>query len=606
MKTQKFCYAFLVFNFTFFIFNSLGAVDVHLELLKSPIKTEGYVLTSSEKNTKTVETISYSGIKKLPVNSIEELLDYITGLDSQKRGPFNIQADVSIRGGNFQQIVVLVDGVRVNDPQTGHFNLDIPLTLEDIERVEVLRGPGSSSFGSDAFTGAINIITKQKGNLNRVGFSCGRYNTINGFVTISREYRDTFQRFSFEKTRSDGWLKKDSQNLTDFDITKLSVSIGYKKLKLNYGWLSKDFGAYDFYSPGKNADSRESTDTEFVKFSLSDNSAEFDIFLRRHFDRFIYKYSLDIGRNDHKTNVYGLNFRIYPFFKERNFVFGIENLIEKIDSTKLGQHSQNKYSLFSEYKRQFTRKIDFSFGLRYDSHSNKKFGEVFSPSLGAGYRPIKNLRIRSSVSSGYRIPSFTELYYEDPANEGNSELKPEKNISYEIGLDLINFRTKEIKTTFFHRSEEDILDWGRYSPTEKWKARNIKKLNFSGFETSLFLKFHFFDIKTGYSYQKADSNFIEENYESKYVLRYPEHLCSMELFLPSYLLKRIDATFTGIYKKRVSEDCYFLLNCLLKYKVNSFWDVYLKGTNLLDKKYEEIIGVPQPGRWLTIETTFEF
>ncbi|MFN3966590.1 MAG: TonB-dependent receptor plug domain-containing protein [Endomicrobiia bacterium] len=596
----------VIFDFIFLIFNYLYAVDVHLELTKSPIKTEGYILTQPETNTKTVEVINSEEIKKLPVNSIEELLDYFVAVDSQKRGPFSVQSDISIRGGNFQQTLVLIDGVKVSDPQTGHFNLDIPFTLEDIEKIEILRGSGSSSFGPGAFTGAINIITKRRSVLNRVCLSYGGYNTARGLATISRTSKDTFQRFSFEKTKSDGWLKKDSKNLTDFDITKFSISTGYKKLKLDYGLLSKDFGAYDFYSPKADADSRESTDTEFVKFSFSDASPEFDIFYRKHFDRFIYKYSIKLGENNHTTNVYGLNFRIYPFFKERNLVFGIENIFDEINSTKLGRHSQTRYGLFSEYRQAIKKNLDFNFGIRYDSHSNKKFGTVLSPSLGASYKPLNNFRLRTSISTGYRTPSFTELYYEDPSNKGNPELKSEKNISGEIGFDLIGFRISGLNTSVFYRKEEDIIDWGRYSNTEKWTARNIKKIDFSGFETKIFFKFSEFDIKTGYSYQHADSEFIDKNYESKYILRYPENLLSAEIFFPFFILRNMEATFAALYKKRVSEDGYFLLNARLKYSVGYSFEISLKGTNLLDTKYEEVLGVPQPGRWFTFEVSFEF
>lgn len=586
--------------------SEVKAVDVYLDISKSPIQTEGYILTKPERNIKTVEIITYNDIKKLPVNSIEELLDYFSGVDSQKRGPFDVQSDISIRGGNFQQTLVLIDGVRISDPQTGHFNLDIPFTLEDIERIEVLKGPGSSAFGSNAFTGVINIVTKKRGAPNSVCLSYGGYNTARGLASISRENTNTFQRFSIEKIKSDGWLKKDNKNLTDFDITKFSISTGYKKLKLDYGFLSKDFGAYDFYSPGANADSRESTDTEFVKFSLSNNSPEFDIFYRSHFDRFIYKYSLDLGKNKHRTNVYGLNFRFYPFFKEKKFVVGLENIFEEIESTKLGNHSETKYGLFSEYRERIKEKTDLYLGARFDSHSNEKFGYNFSPSLGAGYRILDHLRIRTSISTGYRTPSFTELYYEDPSNKGNPELKPEKNISGEIGFDLTGLQKAQLKTSFFYRREEDIIDWGRFSISEKWTARNIKKIDFSGFETNAVLKFSEFDIKTGYSYQQAKTESVGDNYQSKYVLRFPEHLVSGEIFFPFFLLKNFDATFTCIYKKRVSEDGYFLVNAGLKYKISYSCKVFIKGTNLLDTEYEEILGVVQPGRWLTIELIFEF
>ena len=111
-----------------------------------------------------VYTFDTKAISRMPASNLQGILEYAVSLDIRQRGSHGVQADISMRGGSFEQVLVLLNGVRVNDPQTGHHNLNLPLNTADIERIEILEGPGSRIYGPNAFSGAVNIITKDPGN----------------------------------------------------------------------------------------------------------------------------------------------------------------------------------------------------------------------------------------------------------------------------------------------------------------------------------------------------------------------------------------------------------------------------------------------------------
>lgn len=112
------------------------------------------------KQNRNIWIIDNQQIKNLPSRSVSELLSYVTGVDVRQRGPGGVQADISIDGGTFDQTLVLINGIKVSDPQTGHNMMNLPISVDDIDHIEVLRGSASRIYGTNALTGAINIVTK--------------------------------------------------------------------------------------------------------------------------------------------------------------------------------------------------------------------------------------------------------------------------------------------------------------------------------------------------------------------------------------------------------------------------------------------------------------
>lgn len=599
---KKFFVWLLVIGHCLLVHSLFAGTEVYLVLTASRLPTKFSDLTRQ------VTVINAEEISKMPINSVQEVLNYVSAADLQTRSPYGLQSDLSLRGANFEQLLILIDGVRVNDPQTGHHDLNLPLTLKDIERIEILHGGGSSVYGADAFGGVVNFITKKpKGKSLNFGFAYRDYQTKEGGFSGTFGRENFSQRISIEKKVSSGWFKKEEKEVTDFDFLTFSGSSQFDLRKnfsplqfsLVYGYTDKVFGAYDFYSPGKNADSREWLKTKFVSLSIESKQQFFPrtkIYFRENDDRFIYKYSINYGINEHTSQILGID----SFLRvNNNFLFGSEILKESIRSTNLGKQRDNRWSFYAEYRDSFTEKLSFSGGLRTDIYS--RYGEVFSPSLSAGYSLLPEMKLLFSFGKSYRVPSYTELYYKDQANIGNAELKPEEAFTWEGGL---NYQRKncQYKLTLFQRKHKEAIDWGKYSPEEKWQARNIGRLKFTGLESELGIYLFSLGEKFKYSYLEAISE-MPSGYQSKYVLRYPEHLFSLETtFLTIF---GIQTNLSGIYKKRYREDGYFLLHSRLSKKFG-FTTIYLDGLNLLNTKYEEILGVPQPGRWLGIGINWSY
>ena len=593
----------IIFSF-YFLFSGLlfAETEVHLFLTASRLPTKFSDLTRQ------VTVIGAEEIRKMPVKSVSEILSYVSGADLQTRSPFGLQSDFSLRGTNFEQVLVLIDGVRVNDPQTGHHDFNLPLTLEDIERIEILHGAGSSVYGADAFGGVVNLVTKKtKGKNFYFDFAYRDYQAKEGLFSSTFGRENFFQRISIEKKVSSGWFKKGGREVTDFDLltfsglTQLDLRKNFSspRFSLAYGYTDRVFGAYDFYSPGKDADSREWVKTKFVSLGLESERKFFPqtkIYFRENYDRFIYKYSLNYGINEHTSRIFGID----SFLQfSGNFLLGSEVLGENIESTKLGNHQDGRWSLYMEYRDDFAKKLTFTSGLRADIYS--RYGKIFSPSLSAGYFLKPGIKLLFSFGKSYRVPSYTELYYEDPANQGNPELKPEEAFTWEGGLNYQRKNT-QFNLVLFQREQKETIDWGRYSLLEKWQVRNLGNLKFSGGETEVKIRTSLLESKFRYSYLSAVSH-VPLGYQSKYALRYPEHLFSCEFtFLPVFGLR---INLNGTYKKRYQEDGYFLFNSRLsrKFGLTTF---YLDGLNLLNTKYEEIIGVPQPGRWLGIGINWSY
>lgn len=536
-------------------------------------------------------------IKKSPANSIPELLDYVLSSDIQERSPYGMQADVSIRGSTFQQVLVLIDGIRVNDSQTAHHNMDLPITLNDIEKIEVLPGHGSTVYGPDAFGGVINIITKkpEKKELS-TKIKLAEYNTQIISFSYGQKWNNFSQKISLEKKKSDGFrYDTDFDNFIFFSNSTWKDSKG--KINLTLGFIDKEFGAYDFYTPGKNYPSKEWTKTYFTKlessFKIGKITLQPKVFFRQHNDKFM----LDITQptwyvNEHLTYFYGGEVQVsIPLREKEDLVIGGEITQDEINSTRLGKHIQPREALFSEYHTSLLSNLNLEAGLRVD---NSNWGQQISPSVGISYWISPFWKLRSSLGRAFRSPSFTELYYKDPANEGNPQLKPEEVVSYEVGVDFIQAKNFNFSLTFFNREQTNLIDW--VSATEKgpWIAENIGKVKIYGTESILKTNLYSFDTCFKYSWIGSKK---EKDYFSKYALTYPANQFSLEV---SRLFSwNIVYMVKMSYKNRLNERNYFLLNGKISKSIQNI-EFFIEGTNLLNQEYEEIKGVPQPGRWLGI------
>ncbi len=560
---------------------------------------EPIVITKSNIHLARPYSLESNFLKNLPFTSWTEALTF-TPLDLQSRSSKgDIQTDFSLRGSTYQGVLVLIDGQRVNDPKLGHYNCDLPLTREDIQRIEVIPGIGSSIFGPDAIGGAINIILKKPQEKKKIlEFSFGSYQTRSGILSITEKKDNLGVRFSMERQESNGfYYDTDFKRFTTTLNSSLDITNG--EINVDLGYLEKEFGAYDFYTPAMGYASKEWIKAYHLNTGLNLKSQDFIIkpnFLwRRHYDKFMLDKT-GLRRNDlnhHRSDVYTPNIYFQNQIKFLGKVgFGFEYGEERINSTVLGKHNRNHKSIFMDNSKDLTPKLSLGLSARTDDYDG--FDRACAASLNFRYKISGEYSLHFGVSRSIRIPTFHELYYDDFTTTGSATLSCEKSLNYESGLDYKKERFST-GTTLFLRQEEDFIDWIKRTSSEaKWQAENITETEVFGVEN--YLKFKVtgnLNLDSNYTYINKRIN--DRGYLYKYGPNYVKHLINtiLSLDLP-FGVQSIGLN----YKKKPRRNGWFLLSAHLGYNLNKSSQIFLNITNLLNSEYQEIEGIPQPGRWI--------
>lgn len=544
--------------------------------------------------TRNVIVITKEEIKKGGFENLDELLNSVGVVDVQSRYQ-DVQSDISIRGSNFEQTLIMIDGVPVNNPQTAHHNMNLPLTLNDIERIEIMPGHSSSLYGSYGFSGTVNIITKSIEPKNvRLALDYGSFNTYSFSDSGNFSFKNLYLSYSYIRTESDGFRYG-----TEYAITKLNSSVFYsikenQGIKLYYGYTKKDFGAYDFYTPGKNLPSKEKIYNHFayIRFNRILSSLYFDtrIYFNKAYDDFILtREDPEYYHNTHYVYRYGVDSAWGINIKKNiQLTLILNRNIEEIDSSNLGNHSRKSFGIGEELLFNF-RDWGVNLSSRLDWYDDNE--KYYSPGIGLYYWLSKSTILRASSGFSYRVPSFTELYYKSPVNVGDENLKAGKNYSYEIGIDWFG-KIFVIRNTLFLRDEFDTIDWVEIKP-KTWYAQNIDRIKFYGAENEIvFVIKKDMKLALRNQYIRTESDI---NYNLKYGFKETKFQSSLSFYFP--LIYRINTGINIIYKFKDSES-HTITSLYFNKPITKNIGIYFKGKNIFDERYEEIKGVPQPGREL--------
>jgi iron complex outermembrane receptor protein len=535
-----------------------------------------------------VTIIESAEIASAPVRSVAELLKYVMSVDLRQRAPFGVQADLTIRGSKFTQVQVLINGIKVHDPQTAHHNMDIPISISDIERIEILNGQGSAAYGENAIGGVINIVTRTtKEKKISGGFSYGEHDTVSGNMSFTVPLDTLTQTVSLDYQKSGGFMY--DRDFETFNITSIS-SLKTENLDLNFliGHNRKVFGANGFYAPYA---SKEWTRTTFTGLTVEFGQTSLKAYFRQHHDRFM----LDIERpelfqSSHQGRSLGFEGKSSLSMGERSFLLlGGEVRRDEIDSASLGDHGYLKLNVFSEYRMNLNNKLQVNAGLRGDYFSN--YGGEIAPSLSLSYLVSPRMKLRSSIGHAFRVPTFTELYYKSPANRGNPDLKPERSLSFEIGSDFYPSESIKLETTVFYRADRNLIDWIKREDDIFWHSENIRNVGFFGVET-LFRLWGCFNVGYTFLRSKPDS---PKDFQSKYALNHTIHQITSSINFALHF--ETTTAIYGTYKKREEEAGYAVIDLKLTKSFRE-WEFFIQVTNLFNVQYEEIHGVLMPGRWL--------
>lgn len=548
---------------------------------------------------RTVEVITREQIEYLPVETVADLIRYAASVEVQSRGPFGIQTDFSIRGSTFDQVLVLIDGHRLNDPQTGHHNGDIPVALEDVERVEILYGSGSSLHGADAVGGVINVVTRRSGLRTRGEFSVGQYGLVTGSGRIDLTDTGVLQCLSLWGNRSSGFsFDRDFQTLGIRLQGRLGSSGGFQ-----LAHLDKRFGANGFYGPSPSREwtsqtllAAESPIASGEGWTLSTRAS-----FRTHRDHFLW----DIERPGFAENFHrdysvdadmGLDWRVAGATRVN---LGGTAGGDWIDSNNLGIHRYSRYGLYGEVEQRLGSRVLLYPGLRYDGSSS--FSGSWSPSVSGLIWLTPALKLRSSIGESFRIPTFTERFYSDPNHQADPTLEPERALGFEVGLDWLPSVRWLAGLGAFSRHQRDAIDWVRSDAAERWHTANIRKLQSDGLEASLRRRLSNF-IWIGLQYTFLNVRADELDLQSKYVLQYARHSLATTAAFP--LPFGLVAGHHLSYRRRRDGSDYWVADLRLTRPIGPHTRLYAEATNYLNSAYQEIPGVDMPRRWFSLGLEF--
>ena len=556
------------------------------------------------KNFRTVNIISSEDIKNSPVTNVSDLLQEITGIDVRRRGVGGVQGDLYIRGGGFDQTLLLVDGMKMDDAQTGHHTLNMILPLYLIERVEIIKGPAARIFGQNAFNGAINIVTKDlEGEkrtvlmkLNELSYGSFEQKNISLSTKITAENIKSL--ISYSGNRSDGY-----RHNTDFKrnnyFVKTSFNTNKSPVNIIASFNENKFGANGFYASPSATEQYEETQASLLGVTTTINSKKLSItprlYWRRGQDEYIYiRDNPSVYRNLHKTNKVSAELSGSYFSKSGITGFGVDLSTVNISSNNLGDHKRTTVNLFADHTFQlFDEKLFISPGIALSYFSDMSFHSF--PGIDLGYNVSSDFKIYSNIGKTYRIPTYTDLYYSDRTTVGNENLNPESATSTELGLKY-NSSNFKFSAALFNRSAKNIIDYVKSSENDLWKAENIGSLTTKGYEFDISYSFkssydlsNVNSISIGYT-NIRDNNYVTDINFSKYSLNSLKHHLISKLNLK--YIKNINHSIVYKYSERSDKSNYSVLDSKIMYKKG----LYIYINNILDEIYSETNLVPMPGR----------
>ena len=584
-----------------FFFNiAISAQDKNqVQALETIVISSARIDVPFKKSARTIQIITADIIKNSAATNVADILQQVAGVDIRRRGTGGSQSDLYIRGGGFDQTLLLIDGIKMDDAQTGHHTLNAALPIEVIERIEIVKGPAARIFGQNAFTGAINIVTKKKLNSTvSANVEGGSFGQVNASGTFGTNSENTTIIGHVGALTSDGYRQNsDYENLNFF--FKGVFNKQKQPIKVIATFFDKDFGAQNFYTPPASGFTEyEETENSLVAVETTFRTENFKItprvYWRRGQDMFLLRRDdPSFFRNFHITNKVGAEANASFINSLGETGFGLDISRVSISSNNLGDRERIMANLFLEHRFLFANgKLDVTPGVALTYFSDFDFHAF--PGLDVGFQVSQNFRLYGNVGYTYRIPTYTDLYYSDPSTVGNPNLQPEEAFAQELGLKY-NKGSFYGSFSFFNRDSDNLIDYIRPNTTTTvFEATNIANVNTQGFEVDLNYGFNINDfnqsIAVGYSYIEDD--IIDQNRDlSRYRLNTLRHHFTTRL--RTQLFKNVSQNIIYKHAERTDGQSYNVWDASVIVNFNKF-DFTFTANNIFSADYIESGFVPMP------------
>ena len=600
----------------------------------SEVVVTASMLPQQEKETgRNIVSIKGSSLQNLPISSIDELLKYLPGIETQQRGPAGTQSNIIIRGGTFQQVLVIIDGIRINDPLTGHFNSYIPLHPEDINRIEIIKGAASAIYGSDAIGGVVNIITnglQQKNNHKlSVGSKWGSYNSRSNNIWWGVQKEKWKLSVSSQQNKADGENLRGTTGYYNNSFYAANFNYAFAsnwKLHVLYANDSRDFNAQNFYTTFKSDTASEIVKSNWTQMGLSKQYThkivKFDVAYKNLSDRF--RFNPAGSFNENKTSLFVAQGSV-QFTRNPNhqIVTGAQWIHKKIKSNDRGNHELAHGAAFLIATHKLPKNIFINESLRIDW--DQSYGWIIIPQVNGSW-VNGNLTTRASVGKGVRDADFTERYNNynksivTGGSIGNPFLQAEKSWSYELGADYRMGSNFKWGATAFLRDQNNLIDWtptpypmmprqsnlvitGSYS-----LATNVSSVKTKGIETDLTYNKKWgedyeLNLSTGLVWLSSTS---PNKTPSFYISSHARFLWNEQIV---FRANNLQLAINSVYKIRNVQTAsainaalstnYFLVNSKFSYLTSKRkGNVFLEITNLTNTPYSDLLGAIMPSRWI--------
>ena len=592
--------------------------------------------TPLSQTAKIVTVITREDIAKASVQSIQDLLIYTANIDVIQRGGHGVQADISIRGGSADQTAILLNGVNLSNSQTGHYSFDIPVNLSDIERIEILHGPSALIYGSSAFSGGINIITKKRTDSKvYVKTEVGMHSLFGTEVRGATDIGQASTSLSFGYQRSDGYISNSDYNIYNALWQARLRTGSTSRLDFLAGYNNKSYGASTFYSALYPLQYDRTSEIVGAINGVFGRKLKFipQLYWSRHYDQFDLIKNTDTGRNYHRGDTYGANIMFQYKSLAGTTHFGSELRREDISSSNLGKLMNRPHGHYTKHDSRTQtnivvehtldwRKFVFSTGVLANYNTLQDDKLRFYPSASIAYKPVDALKIYTTWSRSSRLPTFTDLYYTTETHNADETLQAEHSESFDLG---INYRHEYFNLTVvgYIMNGRDMIDWVRKPGDEKWASWNHTEVDKQGVEAQINIPLQplaaFLENSSlSLSYARMDQKCDSRGLESKYTLNYLRDKFTAGLSHNIY--KGLSANWSfrlqdrmGSYRKY--EDgadkglhpypSFSTLDLKLYYEYEKL-TFSLNLNNLYNTQYYDIGNIPQPGFWLISSIKYNY
>lgn len=585
-----------------------------------------------------VQVIDRKQIEASAAQSVNDLLKLAAGVDVRQRGPFGIQTDISVNGGTDDQLTVLLNGVNISNPHTGHLTVDLPVSIDEVERIEVIEGGASRVYGAQAFSGVVNIVTKAQAKTFDLGVNlkAGSFGTVGSSFAIGGQTGQVSNRLSAGYDMSDGGTDN-----SDFKKANVFYRGNWDTSSFNLNWQggfsSMNYGANTFYGTGSRSQYEEN------RRIMASLGGEYkgkvhvlpQVYWNRSLDHYVWTRSNPAAyQNFHQTNVYGASVNAYTEWALGKTALGVEWRREEILSTRLGREVANpaaykvpgfdgQYYKYTDARNNFgiylehdilLRDWTLSVGVLANDNSSVDGSFRFYPGVDVSYRPygIDGLKLFGSFNQSLRVATFTDLYYNGPGISGNSNLLPEKSTDFSLGASYsCGLLSAQVKGFFRHGT--DMIDWVKYEGATVHTVAN-SDIDCGGIETTVALNFlnqytnYSFVRNINMSYCWIDKYRTNKEQSATYAtdLNYLRHKFVMSLnhsiFGPltaqwDFTIKSRNGQFDNAFTGELQD---YGTHALLDLKIQwtkPRYAIYLQANNILNKRYYDISNVQQPGFW---------